>query len=49
MKDGRPAAPRALQAQFWEGMRSGLGIQEAGQTAGVGPVLAFSLDSRSGN
>jgi len=41
MKNGRPAAPRALQARFWEGVRSGLGIAEAGQAAGVGPVLAF--------
>jgi transposase, IS30 family len=41
VRDGRPAAPRALQAQFWEGMRSGLGIQEAGQAAGVSSALAF--------
>ena len=48
MKDGRPAAPRALQAQFWEGMRSGLGIQEAGQAAGVSPVLAFKWFKQAG-
>ena len=42
MKNGRPAAPRALQAQFWEGIRSGLGVQEAGAAAGVGPVKAFA-------
>ena len=42
MKNGRPAAPRAVQAQFWEGIRSGLGVQEAGAAAGVGPVKAFA-------
>jgi IS30 family transposase len=42
VKNGRPAAPRALQAQFWEGIRSGLGVQEAGAAAGVGPVKAFA-------
>jgi transposase, IS30 family len=42
MKNGRPAAPRAVQVQFWEGVRSGLGVQEAGAAAGVGPVKAFA-------
>jgi transposase, IS30 family len=41
MKNGRPAAPRALQAQFWEGVRLGLGVAEAGRAAGVGPVKSF--------
>ena len=31
-----------VQAQFWEGIRSGLGVQEAGAAAGVGPVKAFA-------
>ena len=48
MKSGRPAAPRALQAQFWEGIRSGLGVQEAGVAAGAGRVLAFSWFGRAG-
>jgi transposase, IS30 family len=48
MKNGRPAAPRALQAQFWEGVRSGLGVAEAGRAAGVGQVLAFSWFKRAG-
>src|SRR5712692_6110625 len=48
MKSGRPAAPRALQAQFWEGIRSGLGIQEAGRAAGVGQVLAFTWFRQAG-
>ena len=48
MKNGRPAAPRALQAQFWEGIRSGLGVQEAGAAAGVGPVKAFAWFRQAG-
>jgi transposase, IS30 family len=48
MKNGRPAAPRALQAQFWEGIRSGLGVAEAGRAAGVGQVLAFSWFKQAG-
>ena len=42
MKNGRPGVPRPVQAQFWEGVRSGLGVQEAGAAAGVGPVKAFA-------
>ena len=48
MKNGRPAAPRALQAQFWEGVRLGLGVGEAGRAAGVGQVLAFSWFKQAG-
>jgi len=48
VKNGRPAAPRALQAQFWEGIRSGLGTLEAGRAAGVGQVLAFAWFKRAG-
>ncbi len=48
MKNGRPAAPRALQALFWEGMRSGLGIAEAGRAAGVGQALAFKWFGQAG-
>ena len=48
MKNGRPAAPRALQVQFWEGVRSGLGVQEAGAAAGVGPVKAFAWFKQAG-
>jgi IS30 family transposase len=48
MKSGRPAAPRALQAQFWEGIRSGLGIAEAGRAAGVGQMLAFTWFRQAG-
>ncbi len=41
VKNGRPAAPRALQVQFWEGVRSGLGVTEARLAAGVGNEIAF--------
>jgi transposase, IS30 family len=47
-KNGRPAAPRALQVLFWEGVRSGLGVQEAGAAAGVGPVKAFAWFKQAG-
>jgi transposase, IS30 family len=48
MKNGRPAAPRALEARFWEGIRSGLGTVEAAQAAGVGPVRAFGWFKQAG-
>jgi transposase, IS30 family len=48
MKNGRPAAPRAVQVQFWEGVRSGLGVAEAGAAAGVGPVKAFAWFKQAG-
>jgi transposase, IS30 family len=48
MKNGRPAAPRALHAQFWEGIRSGLGVAEAGRAAGVGPVRSFAWFKQAG-
>jgi IS30 family transposase len=47
-KNGRPAAPRALQVLFWDGVRSGLGVQEAGVAAGVGPVKAFAWFKQAG-
>ncbi len=48
VKNGRPAAPRALQAQFWEGIRSGLGIVEAGRAAGAGREIAFRWFKKAG-
>jgi len=48
MKNGRPAMPRAVQVQFWEGVRSGLGVQEAGLAAGAGPVKAFAWFKQAG-
>jgi len=48
VKNGRPAAPRALQVGFWEGVRSGLGIAEAGLAAGVGHEVAFRWFKQAG-
>jgi IS30 family transposase len=48
VKDGRPAAPRALRVRFWEGIRSGLGTVEAGQVAGVGQQTAFGWFRQAG-
>ena len=41
MRNGRPPAPRAVQVRFWEGVRSGLGVVEAGLAAGVGQDKAY--------
>jgi transposase, IS30 family len=35
-KLGRPRAPRAVRARFWDGVRSGLPLREAAAAAGVG-------------
>jgi len=48
VKSGRPAAPRALCARFWEGVRSGLGIEEAAGFAGVSAGLAFGWFRQAG-
>jgi transposase, IS30 family len=48
MKNGRPAAPRALHAQFWEGIRSGLGVEEAGRAAGLSHDIAFRWFKQAG-
>jgi transposase, IS30 family len=48
MKSGRPALPRAVQAEFWDGVRSGLGIVEAGEAAGIGQVQAYRWFSLAG-
>jgi hypothetical protein len=42
-KNGRPAAPRALQAKFWEGVRLGLGVAEAGAGCGGRPGEGFRV------
>src|ERR1022692_1109053 len=41
VKNGRPALPRSVQAEFWDGVRSGLGIVEAAEAAGIGQVQAY--------
>jgi transposase, IS30 family len=37
---GRPPVPGALRVGFWDGVRSGLGLQEAAAAAGVNPHQA---------
>jgi IS30 family transposase len=48
VKNGRPAAPRAVEAKFWEGMRSGLGVAEAGRAAGVSHEMGYRWFRRAG-
>jgi transposase, IS30 family len=48
VKNGRPAAPRAVEAMFWEGIRSGLGTLEAGLAAGVSHGIAFRWFKKAG-
>ena len=36
VKNGRQGVPRSVQAGFWDGVRSGLGVREAALAAGVG-------------
>jgi IS30 family transposase len=40
LKRGRPTA-RAVEARFWVGVRSGLGVEEAGLAVGAGRETAF--------
>ena len=35
-RDGRPLAPRAVRVAFWDGVRSGLPVAEAGVVSGAG-------------
>ena len=37
-----------MQAQFWEGIRSGLGIAEAGRAAGVGQAAIVPVVGAGG-
>jgi transposase, IS30 family len=48
MKNGRPTVPRALEAVFWEGVRSGMGTEEAAAAAGVGHMTAFRWFKQAG-
>ena len=48
MRNGRPAAPRALEVRFWEGIGSGLGTVDSGRAAGVGEVVAFRWFRQAG-
>jgi IS30 family transposase len=48
MRTGRPAAPRALQVRFWEGIRSGLGVEAAARAAGAGHDAGFGWFKAAG-
>ncbi len=48
VKNGRPGLPRSVQAEFWEGVRSGLGVTEARLAAGVGNEVAFRWFKQAG-
>jgi len=36
MRLGRPVTPRGVQVAFWDGIRAGLGVEEAARAAGAG-------------
>jgi transposase, IS30 family len=48
MKNGRPGVPRSVQAGFWCGVRSGLGVREAAAAAGVSAGLGQAWFRRAG-
>ena len=47
-KRGRPAVPRRVQAVFWEGIRSGLSVEQAAVAAGVGHTMAYRWFGQAG-
>ena len=40
MRLGRPVLPREVQVVFWDGVRAGLGVEEAAGAAGAGRETA---------
>jgi IS30 family transposase len=38
---GRPPLPREVRVAFWDGVRAGLGVEEAAAAAGVGKSMAW--------
>jgi transposase, IS30 family len=48
VKSGRPATPRVVRVAFWEGVRSGLGVAEAGRAAGTGHGQAYDWFAKAG-
>ena len=48
VKNGRPRLPRQVEARFWEGVRSGLGLVEAGLAAGVSHDMGYRWFERAG-
>jgi transposase, IS30 family len=48
VKNGRPGVPRSVQAEFWGGVRAGLGVREAAAGAGVSVSQAGRWVQRAG-
>jgi len=48
MKNGRPGVPRAVQVVFWEAVRAGCSVEEAGLAAGVSRYLPYRWLGRAG-
>jgi IS30 family transposase len=48
MRMGGPAAPRVVRERFWDGVRSGLGVKDAGVAAGVAPSKAWAWFGQAG-
>jgi len=48
VKSGRPGVARSVQAVFWDGVRAGLGVAEAGDGAGVSKGTAHEWFARAG-
>jgi IS30 family transposase len=47
-RDGRPGLPREVQVAFWDGVRAGLGVEDAAAAAGVSRSLAWRWLRRAG-
>jgi transposase, IS30 family len=45
---GRPGLPRDVRVRFWEGIRAGLSVPEAGAAAGAGHSAALGWFARAG-
>jgi len=45
---GRPPLPRDVRVRFWDGIRAGLSVPEAGAAAGAGHSAALGWFSRAG-
>ena len=47
-KMGRPGLPREVRVAFWDGVRAGLGVEEAGAAAGAGRHAVWSWMRQAG-
>jgi transposase, IS30 family len=48
MRQGGPPAPRVVRERFWERVRSGLGVRDAGLAAGVSESKAWAWFKAAG-